>query len=201
MSRLIGCAGLLAIIGFLSIEVWFFIVMSGWVNRALYNEAGHDVVSCFILLIIMTVVGWRFAAWHIRQIPAAFMAGKAGRHLIGALGGALLVIPGFLSDIVGVILLLPPIQIALSAVGNRLVKVFAAQVMRRMMGGMGANMGGGMGGGAGAFPGGFPGAFPGFPGASGGLKPDEALRFPGMRPTGPRSIGSQPKTYDTTAEK
>jgi UPF0716 protein FxsA len=177
MMRAIGCLGLVAVLGFLAVEIWFFWLMSGWTSHLVWNENGHDVLTCFFLMAVLMLVGWRLAAWHIRQIPMAFLAGKAGRHFIGALGGVLLVLPGFLTDAVGVLLLLPPIQIGFSALGNRLLGSVARVAMQRMMGGR------------------MPGGMPGMPGFPGGLKPDDILRFPGMQKRG------GPKTYDTTVEK
>jgi hypothetical protein len=192
--RALGCLGLLAMLGFLTLEGWFFWLVSGWINPLLRGgEVGHDVLTALIVIIILMFVGWRFAAWHIRQIPLSFLSGKAGRHFVGALGGVLLVVPGFLTDALGLVLLLPPVQLALSALGNRLLGSVVRVAMQRMMGG---KMPGGFPGAfAGGFPGGFPAGLPkGFP-APGGLKPDEAFRFPGMAPR------TGPKTYDTTAEK
>jgi hypothetical protein len=190
----------LAVLGalaFAALECIFFWQVSGWTSRLVWGEAGHDVITTFAVLFILMFVGWRIAAWHIKQIPMAFFAGRAGRHFIGALGGVLLVIPGFLTDIVGLFLILPPVQMLLASLGNKLVAVLAQQAMGRMMGG---KMPGGFGGMAGM--GGFPGfgggkAAPKGPagfGGFGGLQADDRQAFPGMR----QKPG---KIIDVTAEK
>jgi UPF0716 protein FxsA len=89
--------------------------------------------------------------------------------------------PGLLSDMLGLLLLLPPVQLALGRVGNAVV----ASVAKRAMGGMMGGAGGGLFGAFGKMGGSpFPGMQPrGFPG-----KPDDR-------------VVRKPKIIDTTVEK
>ena len=79
-----------------------------------------------LLTLALLLVGWPLGAWAIRsqgravlrQMAVAVNEGRVpGREVLdGALvllGGTLLMIPGFISDAVGLVLLLPPARIPL----------------------------------------------------------------------------------------
>lgn len=166
MGRGLGCLLLLLVFGAFCVELWVFLVLREWCDK--------ETLGLLLALIATSYIGVRIAVAQGRKLPLDLLAGQGGRRLVGVIGGALLAFPGFASDAVGLLLLLPPVQIVLSGLGQRL----ASSLLRTMMGRM---MGGGMPGMPG-MPGGFPGGpFP-------GMKPDERFR----RPT---------KTIDTTVEK
>lgn len=163
MGRGLGCLGLLLVFGALCVELWGFLVVREWMD---------DTLGPILLVIAISYIGARIAIAHGRQLPLDLLAGKAGRRLVGVIGGALLAFPGFISDIPGLLFLLPPVQIALGGLGQRIAMSLLRNAMGKMM------PGGGFPGGMGGFPG---GPFP-------GMQPDERFR----KPT---------KTIDTTVEK
>lgn len=170
-----GCLLVLLLFGALCVELWFFLVLADlrWVKDS------PGTFGLILALAATSYLGVRLAVYHGKRIMAEFMTGGAGRRLIGALGGVLLAFPGFLSDAVGILLLLPPVQMLFAKGAN----VLAMSLARNAMKGLGGK----------GFPGGFPGGgFPGFPGGGPfpGMKPDDKGFFP--RPT---------KTIDTTVEK
>ena len=66
-----------------------------------------------------------------------------GQHLPRAIAGLLLAIPGLLTDIVAVLMLLPPVQQAFKAIAMKALQKRQEAMMNQMMGGM---MGGQAGG-------------------------------------------------------
>ncbi len=74
-----------------------------------------------IAMLLLLVVSWPIGGWALRsqgraawrRLSAAVAAGRSpGREVLDGvlimLGGLLLIVPGFLSDLVGVLALLPP---------------------------------------------------------------------------------------------
>jgi UPF0716 protein FxsA len=91
------------------VEVALFILVAHWLG-----------VGLTILLVLATSL---LGAWLLRTaglrawrgLRAAGMAGRApgpevSRGLLGLLSGLLLVLPGFLTDLVGLVLLAPPVR-------------------------------------------------------------------------------------------
>lgn len=146
MGRGLGCLVGLLMLGAFSVELWVFLIV---------RERFDDTLGPLLLLIATTYIGVRVAIWHGRKLPLEMLAGHGGRRLVGVLGGALLAFPGFASDGLGLLLLLPPVQTVLASFGQRLAASLLRNVMGRMMG-----------------KGGLPGGM--FP----GIKPDERFRKP-----------------------
>lgn len=177
MKGRIGCLLALAVIGALSVELWFMLTLFEvrWVRDRL------GAFGVILGIIVISWIGVQIAMFHGRRIMAEFLTGGAGKRLVGLIGGVLLAFPGYLSDAVGLLLLLPPVQVLFGRVANLVVAAMARNAMKGMMGGKGFPGGG--------FPG-FPGGFPGGGGPFPGMKPDDKGFFP--RPT---------KTIDTTVDK
>lgn len=179
MGRSIGCLLLFAVVAWLGLEVWTWLAISRWLNHTYESSIGSGGYLLTLgWIVVSLVVGIKLARWHLSRVMVGLMNGTAGRHILGVIGAVLLALPGFLSDIPGILLLLPPVQALLGKLGAALM----ASVVKRSMGKM---FGGGFPGG-GAAGGGFPGMFPGMK----PMTPDDRARFnkPG-------------KTYDTTVEK
>ena len=168
MGRGLGCLMLLLVFGALCVELWAFLII---------REYADDTLGPILLLVALSYIGVRVVIVQARMLPMDLLAGRGGRRLVGVVGGVLLAFPGFISDALGILLLLPPVQIVLSGLGQRLAASLMRTIAGRMMGG---------GGGFPGMPKGFPGGFPGGPFP--GMKPDERFR----KPT---------KTIDTTVEK
>jgi UPF0716 family protein affecting phage T7 exclusion len=173
--RKFGCLSILLVIAFLCLEVW---VVQLVILRV------HDVLGPILLVVATSIVGVKILQYQLKRLPQAIVGGNLGRRLVGVIGAVFIIVPGFISDALGLLLLLPPVQALLAGVGT----VIGASLAKRTMGRM---FGGGM-----FPPGGAPGGFPGFPGGfpQGGfpaLKPDDQLPF--GRPG--------PKTYDVKPEK
>ncbi len=185
MGRRIGCLLLLAVLAWLGLEVWTWLALSRWLNHTYetsIGSGGYLITTGWI--VVSLVVGIKLTRWHLSRVMAGLMSGTAGRHILGAVGAVLLALPGFLSDVPGLLLLLPPVQSLLGRLGAALL----ASVVKRSMGKM--------------FGGGFPGGFPG--GKPGGAAGFPSGPFPGMKPMTPddRARFNKPgKTYDASVEK
>ena len=177
-----GCLAILLVIAALSVELWVVLLVIGWSKDPFASVAGVFVTS---------VIGVVLIRRHVAALPKSMIDGTIGRHLIGILGGILLAFPGYVSDVPGLLLSLPPVQMLL----GRLGAAIASSVAKRTMHGMFRGMGGG------AMPGGFPGGgmpggippgvfHKGFPGR---LTPDDSLPF--------GKPGAAPKTYDVKPEQ
>lgn len=181
MKAKFGCLLGLLLIGAMSVELWFFLVLATdrWVQERI------TVLGLVIALALALFVGIKLARRNGGRIMAGLLTGGAGPALVGTIGGVLLAFPGFLSDIPGILLLLPPVQRLFGALATKVAMSIARNAMSKMMGG---------GGFPGMPPGGFPGGFPGMPpggfpgGPFPGMKPDDRVRRP-------------PRTIDTTVEK
>lgn len=175
-----GCLAILLVIAALAVELWVVLLVIGW---------SKDVLGPLLAVGATSIIGVVVIRRQLAVLPQSMLDGSIGRRLIGLIGGILLVFPGFVSDVPGLLLALPPVQ----ALFGRLGAAIAASFAKRAIGGMFRGMPGGFPGGmpGGGFPGGIPpGMFPkGFP----GLKPDEQLPF--GRP------GAPPKTYDVKPEQ
>lgn len=171
-----GCLLALLVIGALSVELWFAL----WLHERIWVKDHLGGFGLIVGIIATSFLGVRIATFHGKRIMAEFLGGGAGKRLVGLVGGVLLAFPGFLSDAVGLLLLLPPVQALFARVANLAVAAIARNAMKGMMGGKG-------------FPG---GGFPGFPGGFPGGGP-----FPGMQPDDRRSFPRPTKTIDTTVDK
>jgi len=181
----IGCAAALFLLGLLGLEVWVYLLVS---------RLCHDYFVPLVAIGVMSGFGVVLIRRAFSQIPMALLSGGGGRLVVRMIAGALLVFPGLLTDVLGLLLLMPGVNGLFSTLGNKIL----ASLIKRSMGAM--MKGGPGGGGFAAFGqlGGFPG-FPGFPsgGPAAASTPDEHVGFP---PKG-RLGAKPPKTYDTTAEK
>ena len=112
------------------------------VELAVILQVGHAIgalETVALLLAVSVVGGWlvkREGVGVLRRISAAVQGGKVpGRELAdGALiilAGALLITPGFLSDVLGILLLLPPVRAVLRPL---LVSALARRAIDRRMG-------------------------------------------------------------------
>lgn len=187
MTFMLGCLGLVGVLAAIVGEAYSFVVahrLLGTYARDIVGGANpSDTVLPIIgLQIVVMIVGIMLVKATIAQLPAALMGSMmgqgtaAGRLMVRALAGILLIIPGFFLDVVAILLLLPPIQVLFATLGQRIVMSLVRQQMAKMFpGGM---PGGGMPGGFPGMPGGFPGMAAGFPGmqARGPLKPDAQVR-------------------------
>jgi UPF0716 family protein affecting phage T7 exclusion len=188
-----GCLALIGVVAVIGGEVWGYIAVSHWLRANARDWVGSGWLEALLLLATTSVIGVFIIRHHVKRLPMALMQGflgqgtAAGRHFVGLVGGFLLAVPGFGTDVLGLLLLLPPMPWLLAGVGSRLAKHFAAQAMKKMMGGGMPGMPGGFPFPGGAMPGaGMPGGFP-FPG--GMPRPDDRARKPGAG-----------KVYDVDAE-
>lgn len=188
MGRRIGCLVLLLLIAWLGLEVFAYIGVSRFLNHHFeryVGSGGYILVLAWIGLSL--VVGYKVGRWHVARVMPGLLKGTAGGHVVGVLGAILIGLPGLLSDIPGIILLLPPVQSLFSKLGAAVM----ASVVKRSMGKM---FGGGI-------PGGLPPGFSGspFPGMK-AMTPDDKALF-GKASQGKVPHGKPGKTYDTTVEK
>jgi UPF0716 family protein affecting phage T7 exclusion len=183
--KALGCLGILALLTWLALESLLYIQTARFLNERFGSVIGTGGWWLPMLWIIAAVpLGASMAKRHASQVMLGLLNGTAGRHVVGVIGGVLIALPGLASEIPGLLLLVPPIQKGLGALGNKIV----ASIVKRTMGGMMGGFGGK------AAPGGFPFPF----GAAGKGNP-----FPGMTPRADEAIPFRKggKTYDTVAEK
>lgn len=192
--RILGCLGILLVLALVVAEAYSFVFASRLLTTHARDLIGgttwvDTVLPIIIAQVVLIVVGIMAVKGAVARLPTALMGtmlgqnADAGRLMLQALGGILLIIPGFFLDLVGILLLLPPVQAILAKLGSRIALSIVRQQMAKM------------------FPGGMPsGGFPGMPGGplAGG--------FPGMRPRGPltpdeRLPRNPGKVIDTTAER
>ncbi|HYE04993.1 MAG TPA: FxsA family protein [Planctomycetota bacterium] len=178
--RMVGCLFVLVLIAVMCGELYLLL--------DLIQRTGEPF-GLLLLMAVICVVGVKLTAFHAAKLPMAMMSGDLGRRMVAVIGGVLLVIPGFGTDVLGLLCQIPLVQRWFAGTGSRLGGALMRQAMERM--------------GGGKFPGGGPGGgMPMFPGmqAKGGftpLKPDEAAKF-GLPPLPPK--GKKPRDYDTTSE-
>lgn len=197
MTPLLGCAGLLGIVAVLAGEVYSFVVahrLLGAYARDLIGGANPSdtLLPIIAIQVALMIIGFVLVKVTVAQLPMALMGSlmgqgtAAGRLVLRALAGVLLIVPGFFLDVVAVLLLLPPVQALLAASGQRIVMALVRQQMTRM------------------FPGGMPGGAGGFPFPPGGMKGFPGGAFPGMQPRGPLAPDarvSRGRVVDVDAER
>lgn len=139
--------------------VWFIIEMLLWYLIAQFIS-GWWVFGWFIVAVAIGVVLLKNAAKVLKPMGANMQAAMLNPStrppenvLVGAaaksVAGLLLILPGVLSDLIAVLLLLPPVQAKLKKIGTNYVmnnQEKMMQMMMRQMGGAGGNPFGGMGG-------------------------------------------------------
>ncbi len=173
--RSLGCLVLLGVIGFFCAEVYVFLLVVEQTKRIWGTP---DLLAPLLAVIATSWIGVRVAMYHGSKLPIEMLSGKAGQRMVAVLGGVALAFPGFVSDAIGLTLLLPPVQGLFAKSAGVLAGALARQAMSRAMGGKG-------------FPG-FPGG--GMPGGPfPGMKPDDRRFFP--------KATKATKTIDTTVEK
>jgi UPF0716 family protein affecting phage T7 exclusion len=184
MAKGLGCLVLLAAFAWFGVEAIVFYEATVFLNRQFEASIGSGGwIILLVWAVLMVVIGVKLAKAHLPQIMAGLLTGTAGRHLIAVIGAVLLAIPGLLSDVFGLVLLFPPVQILLGKLGTKLVSSISRFAMQRVMGGKGGPFAGGFPGGG--FPGGaFPGMKP--------MTPDDRARFPAKK---------SGKIIDVTPEK
>jgi UPF0716 protein FxsA len=113
---------------FLLLAVAFFVVPIVELAVIIKIGAAIGVLNTIGLLILSSIVGaWlmkREGLGVVRRMQIAVAQGRVpGRELVDAFlilfGGALMVAPGFLTDVLGMLLLLPPVRSVVRAVLRR----------------------------------------------------------------------------------
>jgi len=92
------------------VEIALFVAVGGWIG----------VWGVLALVVLGALAGVALLRGRLARIPELLQAGGDPQRLLagGALGGLaalLLIAPGFLTDVLGLVLLLPPVQRALLA--------------------------------------------------------------------------------------
>src|SRR3954468_11335738 len=136
-----GCLVVLLVIAGITGEVYLAL----WIARRFEEPFG-----VILGVIATTVIGFKVAKHHVAQLPMDMLSGNLGRRMVAVVGGALLFFPGFASDVLGLILLVPLVQRPLAGVAAKLAQALMRQAMKQM-GGQGGQ------GGFPTMPGGFPG--------------------------------------------
>ncbi|MDR0807972.1 MAG: FxsA family protein [Gemmobacter sp.] len=96
------------------IEIALFITLGGWMG--IWLSFAVILGTAMLGLSILRLQGGR-AAVELRQMTARMSdpAMPMARHMLIMLAAVLLILPGFMGDVVGLVLLIPPVQAALIA--------------------------------------------------------------------------------------
>lgn len=159
----IGCVVLLAFFAGMLTDLWWSLACCLWFGRTMHGDAASGILPGAILVLLSLWFGIVLAKRQAGKIMLGLLSGRAGRHAVAVLAGVLFALPGFGSDLLALLLLLPPMPILLGSLGNRVVSAVIRRQMAKMAGGGRI----------------FPGAGP-FP----GMRPDESLR---QAPKAPRT--------------
>jgi hypothetical protein len=133
MNR-IGCLVLLGFLGVMAGNLGLTLLLIAW-TEPLFGR--QEILGVILALIGGMFVGWLLFRWHRRRIPAAMMAGQAGRVFAGLFGALLMLLPGPLTFCAGAALQLPPLQSLSASLMTRLAASLMRVMARRMMGGGG----------------------------------------------------------------
>lgn len=189
--RLLGCLGGIFVLALVAAEAFSFVVASRLLTTHARDLIGgsswvDSVLPIILAQVVLMTIGVVAVKRALARLPTALMGtlmgqnADAGRLAFRVVGGILLIIPGFFLDVLGLILLAPPVQSLFAKAGSRIMLAVVRQKMGKMFAG---------------------GGFPGMPGA--GMP---AGGFPGLRPRGPlipdeRLPRTPGKIVDTTAER
>ncbi len=143
----------------------FLIVLAGLVLEVFVWIGVGDLVGSmwyvFFWFIVAFVIGMNIVRKHATGLMPQMQAGQMSAdpalsgNLPKILAGLLLMIPGLISDVLAVLILIPPVQNMLKATMMKVMMKRQQAMMEKMMGGMmGGMMGdmGNMGGGQGQNP-------------------------------------------------
>ena len=135
----------------------FLIVLAGLVLEVFVWIGVGDLVGSmwyvFFWFIVAFVIGLYIVRKHATGLMRQMQQMRAGRmsadpalsgNLPKILAGLLLMIPGLISDVLAVLILIPPVQNMLKATMMKVMMKRQQAMMEKMMGDMG-NMGGGQG--------------------------------------------------------
>lgn len=137
--------------------VWFIIEMLIWYGIAQYTS-GWYVFFWFIFAAFIGIIFMRKGMSTLRPMAQQMQSGGMLNPAIKpnedgmmktvamAVAGILLFIPGLLSDLLALLVLLPPVQKKLKAIANNYVLNNQEKMMQMMMKQMGGQMPNGMGG-------------------------------------------------------
>ena len=135
----------------------FLIVLAGLVLEVFVWIGVGDLVGSmwyvFFWFIVAFVIGMNIVRKHATGLMPQMQQMQAGQmsadpalsgNLPKILAGLLLMIPGLISDVLAVLILIPPVQNMLKATMMKVMMKRQQAMMEKMMGDMG-NMGGGQG--------------------------------------------------------
>ncbi len=120
--------GILALAAWPLVEIGLFVVIGGRIG--VWATLAWVVLSAVLGVLILRREA-RQGAVRLRGGMAALRApGAVGAGLFRGLAAVLLILPGFLTDALGLLLLLPPVQVALIAALARRVRGMEAGAVR-----------------------------------------------------------------------
>lgn len=120
--------GILALLAWPLVEIGLFVVIGGQIG--VWATLGWVVLGAVAGIVILRLEAARGAVRFRGGMDMLRRPGAIGAGLFRGLAAVLLILPGFLTDALGLILLLPPVQAALTAALARRVRVMEAGAMR-----------------------------------------------------------------------
>lgn len=115
--------------------MWFFVLFVGWplLEIALFVLIGGQIgIWATLLWVLLTamlgvaVMRWQMARQAVALRDMRNPAQLAAAGAMGLVGGMLLILPGFFTDALGLLMLLPPVQAMVVAAIARRVQVVRA---------------------------------------------------------------------------
>ena len=112
--------------------MWFFVLFLGWplLEIALYVVIGGKIGLWATLawVLLTAVLGVAVMRWQMARQAVALRdmrnpAQLAAAGAMGLVGGLLLILPGFFTDALGMLMLLPPVQALVAAAIARRVHI------------------------------------------------------------------------------
>ncbi|MFH0179906.1 FxsA family membrane protein [Streptomyces cacaoi] len=115
----------LALAAWLVLEIWLLTVVAGATSGLVVLLL---LVAGFVLGAVVIKRAGRRAFRNLNEAlqRGTVSAGRGGGNGLTMLGGLFLMIPGLASDVIGLLLLLPPVQKAVSGYGERKLRAAAA---------------------------------------------------------------------------
>ncbi|OQR59316.1 hypothetical protein B6E66_35675 [Streptomyces maremycinicus] len=113
----------LALAAWLVLEIWLLTVVAGATSGLVVLLL---LVAGFVLGGVVVKRAGRRAFQNLNEALQRGSAPRRGGNGLMMLGGLFLMIPGLASDVVGLLLLLPPVQKAVSGYGERKLRAAAA---------------------------------------------------------------------------
>ena len=102
-----GCLLFVLIAGVVCFEVWIAILVAEFIGE---GKITGGLLATIIAILVLSFIGYRLLRWRLKSLKEAVM-GDATGAFTSAFGAILLIIPGFVTGVFGLLLQIPPIKL------------------------------------------------------------------------------------------